>query len=73
MLKRHDNNASLHSLHGASQENAEAAGKRSKFLTKDYTQCYTKGTQSKDKESREKVFEQVISRAAVHHACPEPW
>ena len=31
------------------------------------------GLQSKDKESREKAFKQVISRAAVHHVCPEPW
>ena len=35
-----------------------------------YTVLYEE-SQSKDKESREKVFKQVISRAAVHHACPE--
>ena len=35
-----------------------------------YTVLY-EGLQHKDKESREKVFEQVISRATVLHACPE--
>jgi len=60
-------------LTGASQENAEA-GKRYNFLTEEdlYTELY-EGSQSKDKESREKVFEQVISHAAVHYGCPEPW
>jgi len=56
-------------LIGASQENAET-GKRYNFLMEeDYRQCYMK--QNKDKESREKVFKQVISRAAMHHACPD--
>jgi len=32
-----------------------------------YTLLY-EGSQSKDNESREKVFKQVISRTAVHHA-----
>jgi len=34
-----------------------------------YTVLY-EGSQSKDKESREKAFEQVISHAAVHRVCP---
>ena len=58
------------SLTGASQENAEA-GKRYILDGRLYTVLY-EGSQSKDKESREKVFEQVISRAAVHHTCPVP-
>ena len=40
------------------------------FLTEeDYTQCYRKGHRARIKNL---VFEQVISRATVHHACPEP-
>ena len=57
------------SLTGASQENTEV-GKRYNFLMEE---DYTQGSQSKDKESRKKVFDQVISCAAVHHACHEPW
>ena len=60
------------SLIGACQENAEA-GKWYNVLTEeDYTQCYMKGHRSRIKNLEKKVFEQVISCAAVHHACSEP-
>ena len=60
------------SLTGATQENAKA-GKRHKFLTEeDYTQCFMKGHRTRIKNLEKKVFKQVISRAAMHHACPEP-
>ena len=60
------------SLTGASQL-SEAGRKMVQLLDgRILSTVLNEGSKSKDEESREKAFKQVISRAAVHHACSEP-